>query len=317
MQNTEVKKTPLIHVAVGVIRNVAGEVLIALRAAHRHQGNLWEFPGGKIEGGESCRDALTRELKEEIGIDVLKAEPLIQVEHHYSDKSVLLSVCCVTEFRGQAFGREGQPVKWVAPGDLHQYEFPAANRPILNAVTLPERMAITGDVHDERAFADDLEAAIGRGARMLLLRLKSRPYAQWQKYRDLAQMLYPTLPVVVNSAIGESYWAEFTGVHLTSEHLVMQATRPVPLSVVLGASCHNESEVRQANAIGADYITLSPVLSTFSHPETEPLGWSEFARLARIAQCPVYALGGLTEGHVVTARECGGQGIAAIGYYRN
>lgn len=305
----------LVHVAVGVICNKAGQVLIALRAAHQHQGNLWEFPGGKVEHGESCREALCRELKEEVGIVVNATRPLIQIEHHYTDKSVLLDVHYVTDFSGEVYGREGQPVKWVAPPDLYNHDFPAANAPIIHAINLPELMAISDDVDTEQAFERGLRAAISRGASILLLRLKSQTGLEWQKYLNLSKHLYPALPVIVSSSIGKSFWSQVPGLHLTSEHLTAQVSRPVAPSILLGASCHDASEVAQANAIGADYITLSPVLPTSSHPGAQPLGWEQFGELARLAQCPVYALGGMTSVDVSMARIHGAQGVAAVSYF--
>ena len=133
----------LIHVAAAVIKNGDGQILIAKRSADQHQGGLWEFPGGKVEPGEPVPVALARELEEELGIEVTHSSPLIKVPHHYADKSVLLDVYEVTQFNGEAWGREGQPVEWVNPGDLDQFQFPAANKPILNTCLLPDSWFIT------------------------------------------------------------------------------------------------------------------------------------------------------------------------------
>lgn len=122
-----------VSVAVAVIQNRLGEILIARRADDAHQGGLWEFPGGKIESGETAEFALARELEEELGILVEKAHSLIKVEHTYPDKAVLLDVWRVTSFTGEAVGREGQPIKWVTFNELDNYDFPAANQPILAA----------------------------------------------------------------------------------------------------------------------------------------------------------------------------------------
>ena len=123
-----------VEVAAGVIYNPQGQILIAKRAANQHQGGFWEFPGGKIEAGESAQEALARELQEELAIRVSESEPLIRIEHEYSDKSVVLDVWCVTAFSGKARGVEGQPLEWVLPSDLKNYDFPAANEPIIEAV---------------------------------------------------------------------------------------------------------------------------------------------------------------------------------------
>ena len=88
----------VVHVAVGVVRNPQGNILIAKRPAHAHQGDLWEFPGGKVERGESLQQALQRELHEELGIDVTHARPLIRIPHSYPDKQVLLDVWLIEGF---------------------------------------------------------------------------------------------------------------------------------------------------------------------------------------------------------------------------
>ena len=122
-----------VHVAAAVIRGVDGRILIARRADTQHQGGLWEFPGGKVEAGESVEAALGRELKEELGIVVEAARPLIQVQHDYPDKQVLLDVWEVSAFTGEPHGAEGQPLAWVAQRELADYAFPAANQPIVAA----------------------------------------------------------------------------------------------------------------------------------------------------------------------------------------
>lgn len=123
--------TGILHVAVGIIRNKEGEVLIALRDKKQHQGGLWEFPGGKVEAGESLVEALSRELKEELDLEVLSSSTLLKVEHDYGDKQVLLDVCLVESFHGKAKGKEGQAISWVSLKELGSYQFPQANQKIV------------------------------------------------------------------------------------------------------------------------------------------------------------------------------------------
>lgn len=123
--------TDLVHVAVGVVQNAAGEYLISRRGAHQHQGNLWEFPGGKVEENENVQTALARELLEEVNICVKECAPLTVVEHAYPDKRVRLDVWEVTSFSGEAKGLEGQECRWVPRHQLEVYPFPAGNLPIL------------------------------------------------------------------------------------------------------------------------------------------------------------------------------------------
>ena len=126
MPTTEVK------VAAGVIER-DGQVLVTQRAAKAHQGGLWEFPGGKLESGESAEQALVRELAEELNIHVTQQSPLIEIAHDYGDKQVRLFVFVVHDFESEPQGLEGQPMQWIAPADLNGLSFPAANLPIIQA----------------------------------------------------------------------------------------------------------------------------------------------------------------------------------------
>jgi len=123
-----------VHVAVGVILDASGNILITRRSPDSHQGGLWEFPGGKVEPGESLGKALARELREELGIEIGRTSPLLEIRHDYGDTRVLLDVHVVWEFAGEARGLEGQPLAWVASGALSRYQFPAANVPIIEAI---------------------------------------------------------------------------------------------------------------------------------------------------------------------------------------
>ena len=121
----------LVTVAVGILIDDAGRVLVTRRAPDAHQGGLWEFPGGKVEADETLLEALTRELREELGVSVEAAEALMVLEHDYGDKQVRLGVHRVTRWSGEPRGVEGQPLAWQRPEQLRNWAFPAANRPIL------------------------------------------------------------------------------------------------------------------------------------------------------------------------------------------
>jgi len=120
----------IVHVAVGVIKK-NNAIFICKRADEQHQGGLWEFPGGKVEAGESVFVALKRELIEEVGLTIHSSSQLMVIEHDYGDKCVKLDVHIVSNFSGEAHGAEGQPSEWVAISELENYDFPEANAEII------------------------------------------------------------------------------------------------------------------------------------------------------------------------------------------
>ncbi|MBV2130570.1 8-oxo-dGTP diphosphatase MutT [Rheinheimera sp. SM2107] len=120
--------------AVGVIIRQQGrqtQVLLALRSSKQHQGGKWEFPGGKVEPGETVEAALSRELQEELAITVSKAKPFMLLNYTYPERRVTLDIWLVTEFSGTPEGLEGQPLQWVNISDLASITFPDANQPIV------------------------------------------------------------------------------------------------------------------------------------------------------------------------------------------
>lgn len=142
--NAEQPEPRALHVAVGVVEDGHGRVLIARRRPEKHQGGLWEFPGGKLEAGESVERALARELKEEVGITVVTAQPFLQLRHDYGDVAVLLDVWRVTAYRGEPQALEDQPLRWAVLGDLDPQEFPEANQAIIAALHQGEPSAKLG-----------------------------------------------------------------------------------------------------------------------------------------------------------------------------
>jgi len=310
-----------VHVAVGVIVNADGKILIAKRPLSAHQGGLWEFPGGKVDAGETIEQALVRELREELAIEVLASQPLIQIRHHYSDKSVLLDVHKITQFLGTAVGNEGQPVQWVDAKELNNFEFPAANRPIISAINLPEKYAITGAYLDAADFIARLNRVLAAGLRIAQLRVADFNVNTHQSLLDVAleAVKQSRANLVINCSLAEfnrltlTFPDENLGLHLNHHHAAVINTRPVGPHVLFGVSCHNAEEIAHAQHIGADYLLLSPVLRTASHPSAKLLGWGSFSALVELANIPVYALGGVSEGHIKTAQLCGAQGVAGIG----
>ncbi len=304
-----------LHVAVAVVANERGEILIARRPQGCHLEGMWEFPGGKLEPGEGVQQALRRELEEELGIRGEAARPLIRVRHRYSDGCVLLDVWRVTRYRGAPFGREGQTVRWVEPERLPAFDFPPPNRPICTAVRLPDSCMITPEPSsDLRGFLLRLECCLREGVRLFQLRARR---LSGKEYRRLAEQAISLArrhgaQVLLNAAPERAMELGADGVHLSSRRLLSLRRRPLPASRWVAASCHDERELRHAADVGVDFALLSPVLPTVSHPGAAAVGWEQFQRLVEQVNFPVYALGGMDERHISIAHSHGAQGIAAI-----
>jgi 8-oxo-dGTP diphosphatase len=303
-----------LHVAVGVITNPQGQVLIAKRPTHVHQGDLWEFPGGKLEPGEDVQMALRRELQEELDIQVQSCRPLGTIRYAYPERTVLLDIHRVDAFAGEPRGREGQPIKWVDIEQLRQHTFPAANQGIIHMLELPDYCLITGKFASIEDFENKLRVSLQHGIRLVQLRAKELEISAQidlaKKALDLCQEYEAKL--LLNPSLGHGHGVDVAGVQLTSQQLFEFDTRPVASDKLLSASVHNASELRQAEKLQADFVLLSPVLPTASHPDAEALGWENFQQLVKQAHCPVYALGGVNASHLQQARACGAHGIAAI-----
>ncbi len=315
-QATSPKPSPdPVHVAAAVLADVNGRVLVSRRAGDAHQGGLWEFPGGKLDVGENVEAALHRELKEELGISVVSARPLIRVPHDYADRSVLLDVWKVDSWRGEPRGLEGQEINWVATEALPERDFPAADVPIITAARLPECFAITPEPSAAfQQFLERLDTLTAQGVRLVQLRaheLDKDGFAALARAAiricnaNGAQLILNGDPMMA-IAVGAD------GVHLTSARLKSLSSRPLNSSFWVGASCHDALELDHAARIGADFALLSPVKATPGHGGSPPLGWEGFRALADNARLPVYALGGLGPEDLESAWAHGAQGVAGI-----
>ena len=304
-----------VHVAVAVIQDASGRVLLTRRPAGAHQGGLWEFPGGKVERGETFEQALRREIREELGIEVSTHQPLIDLTHGYPDKIVRLDVHRILQYSGNPMGLEGQPLEWILPENLHQYAMPAADRPICAALKLPRQYLITGpDPALPGQFLRRLEASLERGLRLVQLRAPGLGRSEYIALAVDALGLCHQYgaELLLNCPVNQAQELGADGVHLNSKQLAGLSERPLSNNKWVAASCHNLEELQQAMAIDLDFCVLSPVLQTASHPDAEPMGWDRFAQIVALANIPVFALGGMESSHIPMARQQGGQGIAAI-----
>ncbi|WP_158070071.1 Nudix family hydrolase [Motiliproteus sp. MSK22-1] len=311
----------VVHVAAAAIFGADGRLLISKRPAHVHQGGLWEFPGGKVEPGETVSEALCRELQEELGIVTEQYSPLIRIPYSYPDKTVLLDVWRVIRFSGKPVGCEGQALKWLDTQELDAAAFPAANRPIIDALLLPDRYMITGPSIDDADYLNRFERALKAGIQMVQFRANhSFQSALLEKSIELCRRYRALL--ILNDSLELASEFDVDGIHLTSKQLVsieadtLRAWRETKEKkrnkVWIGASCHNEAELKRATELGANYASLSPIQKTGSHPDTAALGMDRFRYLVDKASIPVFALGGMSMNSTEQVIQYGGQGIAAI-----
>jgi len=289
--------------------------LLSKRHPDSHQGDLWEFPGGKLEAGESVSSALYRELQEELGIQVTKHRPLIRILHDYADRRVLLDVHLVTDWQGEPTGLENQPLCWVPTSELDTCPMPAADIPIIRALQLPSLYLISPpQVIDPARFLERVEHALELGVRLLQLRvfgLEDLPHtALAQRSLDLCQEYGARMLVNHDVQLAKDLGAD--GVHLTASQLQALDSRPLSGDKLVSASCHSLTELQQAHRLGVDFAVLSPVLLTQSHPNAQPLGWDRFTDIVNQASMPVYALGGMQTELLHQAWAAGAQGVSGI-----
>lgn len=315
--------TARLHVVAAAILDGQGQVLLAQRPQHKHQGGLWEFPGGKVEPDEAPAAALARELSEELGITPRSARPFLTIPYDYPDKSVLLDVWQVTAWDGEPHGREGQPVVWAPLTQLEHYAFPAANRPIVTALQLPDCYVISTDCRpgEEGAWLVALRRTLAAGAELILARCPSLTRSAYLTLLATAlevmrerggRLMAHGDPTLLGELPG------LAGVQLPARALAQYRTRPaLPAGSWLAVSVHGAEELTAAEVLGADFVTLSPVQTTASHPEAATLGWSRFTELLARSHLPVFALGGLKASDLEAAWMAGARGVAGIrGFWR-
>ena len=297
--------------AVAVLQRTDGRVLLAQRLPGTPYPGYWEFPGGKLEAGESASIALARELDEELGIRIVRAAPWLVQRYAYPHADVELNFFRIFAWRGEPRGRMGQAIAWQTPGAFDVAPLLPANAVILHALELPPIYGISmAEDLGEDVFLRRAQVAIADGLQLIQLREKSWPV---ERLRRLADRLLPIAQaagarVLLNGDPALALRLGCAGVHWPAAALQRASARPE--GMLCAASCHDGAELARAAKLGLDFAVLGTVAATPSHPDAEPLGWARVAELLRATPLPVYALGGLTRHDLDTALAHGAHGIA-------
>lgn len=302
-----------IAVAAAVLQQPDGRFLLAQRPAGKAYAGYWEFPGGKVEDGETPAAALCRELHEELGIDVTAAYPWHIREFDYPHLAVRLHFFRVRAWRGTLQSREAQAFTWQRIEAIDVAPLLPANGPILKALGLPETYGITGFAAEEYAQAlERIKGALLQGLRLVQVRGKDWPAELFARYAtDIVALAHACgARVLINADIALAQRSGADGVHLTARQLCDLRQRPD--FALVGASCHNEKELRRAEQLGADFAVIGPVLPTPTHPDAVLLGWAGFQQLAVDTRIPVFALGGLQAADREPALVNGAHGLAMV-----
>lgn len=291
------------------------EFLLAQRPPGKVYAGYWEFPGGKLEPGETAREALQRELHEELGVVVDRAWPWVCREFVYPHATVRLRFFRVGSWHGQIAPIEHSAFAWQRAGVAASVgPILPANGPILDALALPPEYALTdAEEHGVDAELRRVERALARGLRLIQVRDKRLPDDDRRRFAEAVVALarrHPPARVLINDDADLARRVRADGVHLSSASLWRVGERPDCERVA--ASCHSAADLARAATLGVDFVVLGPVLATPSHPGGSGIGWGEFSRLAGDSSLPVYALGGLRPELLEIAWRHGAHGVALM-----
>ncbi|GMV56765.1 MAG: hypothetical protein AMXMBFR6_25700 [Betaproteobacteria bacterium] len=312
-----------VEVACAVLERADGQFLLGRRAAGGVYAGHWEFPGGKLEAGETPRAALVRELREELAIEARTLQPWLVREHLYPHAHVRLHFFRIPSWSGigdlgktmddAPQARVHAELAWMTPGAPPPQPMLPANAPVLRALGLARVYALT---HATEYGIDGqlarLDQALTLGHRLFLVREPGLPEADRtalaRQAVARAHAAGATVLVHASAELAEAVGAD--GLHWTAAQL--RAAHARPPFAWLAASCHDRAELEHAARLGVDFVVLGPVAASASHPGMPGIGWPSFERLAAGLPMPVFALGGLGPGDLDLAAAHGAHGVAGI-----
>lgn len=301
------------EVAAGILIRPDGTYLLGSRPEGKPYAGYWEFPGGKLEAGETPLDALQREFAEEMGIRVIEAHPWLVQTFDYPHALVRLHFFRIDQWEGDPQPHEGQSFAWQHPGQETVGPILPANGPILKGLRLPQQLVLShATTMGEAAWLEQLDKALAQGPLWLMLR---EPEYDDHAYAELARSVAArkargNLTLLLHNRPALAVQIGADGVHVSSNLLHRLESRPADLTW-FGASTHHIEDLQQCVRLGTDYAVLGHVAETATHPGETPLGWTGFTRIVNQGwPFPILGIGGLKAEHGVFARQQGAHGIA-------
>lgn len=293
---------PIVDVAIAILIH-RGKILVGWRQEEQHQGGKHEFPGGKVEQGETPEDACRREIYEEVGIGLKDWHQFDYIHHEYDDIIVNLHLFH-SYVPDELLNLIHQPWAWYTRDQLLHLNFPKANKDIIKRLYWPHLIKISNTLkpvensdallywriedESEQQYIEQLTALDEEQRSNLIINV------------DMWQQLSPELQKQIKT------------VHLKQSQLMNLHKGDLTVGVRYIAACHDAVSLKQAQQIGCDAVFISPVKPTMTHPEAIALGWERFSDLAQNSQIPVFALGGVHPDDLTIAQQHGAHGLAGI-----
>ena len=301
-----------IKAVVGVLHNKDQQILIAKRQSHQFMGGFWELPGGKIEHGESPEVAISRELNEELGIIVDKLSLHQTMVYQYTDRIVELSIYNIDNYLNTPKGVEGQEIAWVSVENLNSYKLLPTMKSFINSITLPKQYWITpSSNHQSDEWIRKFDEKIKQGISLIQLRSKTKLDITFiEELHNKCK--HNNINLLLNTVDKSFHEAYCDGWHITTGEMFDLKSRPCANNKLLGASTHDLTEALKAQDLGADFVVISPVQATQTHPDTVPIGWDTAKEVVDKLNIPVYFLGGMTLNDLDKTLKLGAQGIAGV-----
>lgn len=292
----------VLDIAIGLVFH-QGQVLVGWRTSDQHQGNKYEFPGGKLESQETPIAACRREVFEEVGVDIAVWHPFDLITHRYDDLTLNLHVFHA-QLDDSALPQVKTPWSWYTRSQLHSLKFPAANKKIIARLNWPTQIKISEEIDALAQLGAD-QALYWRIAAAQLNETDLQDF-------DASQLSGLIVNIEICNLLSPQHRQHITAVHFKQHQLMALKIGDLPLGQRCIAACHDLDAIRQAQAVGFDAVLLSPVQATASHPEAIGMGWEVFQQLAQQCHIPVFALGGMQPSDLSLVQQHLGYGVAGI-----